>query len=232
MGRHSLEGAILLRDHSIRRKDFEFLQPHYFLLQRPFRNQSININHFLLPYSVGTVHRLEIFHWIPVMFHKNYLKTRKNKFKTKNNFFTVSAPVRLSPSPPTRVVSNKTSIVGSVLNLLTTACRCRGGTLPSSRKNDTAGRCWVSTRWTTSSMSRSWQKMRARCWVIGMSLPTPIPQSRSNCLAKFKLFKNSGFHNKILTWVQEVCSRDWCHLERTFAVLKCAWIFHTAGAVA
>lgn len=66
-------------------------------------------------------------------------------FQSCSTKMTVSAPVRLSPSPPTDVVSRSTSYDGSELNLFTMSCRRDASTDPSSRMYCTDGSSFCST---------------------------------------------------------------------------------------
>lgn len=52
---------------------------------------------------------------------------------------------------PTCVVSNNTSILGSLLNLVTMWWRADGGIVPSKRKYVTAGKCFLSKSFSTMS---------------------------------------------------------------------------------
>eukprot|EP00962_Isochrysis_galbana_P021382 scaffold6308_cov111-Isochrysis_galbana.AAC.2 len=85
-------------------------------------------------------------------------------FQSWSRKMTVSAEVRLSPSPPTLVVSSIRSMLGSELNLSTSAPRRPAGTRPSSRTCETDGRCGASKSCSTrSSIEDDCAKTSARC---------------------------------------------------------------------
>lgn len=54
--------------------------PHNFLFQRPSRDKSVNVDDFLLPDAMGTIHSLQVSHWIPIMLHEYDLKLMKMNF--------------------------------------------------------------------------------------------------------------------------------------------------------
>lgn len=55
----------------IERKCCDHHLPHNLLFKRTLRDQSIYIHHFLLSETVGTIHGLEILHWVPIMFDED-----------------------------------------------------------------------------------------------------------------------------------------------------------------
>ena len=57
--------------------------PHNFLLKRAFGDETIYVDHFLLPNPMCAVHGLEILHGVPIMLHKYHrIGTRKGQAKT------------------------------------------------------------------------------------------------------------------------------------------------------
>lgn len=81
------------------------------------------------------------------------------------------------------MVSRRTSILGSLLNLLTMCCLAKGGTAPSNRKYETSGKCRLSRSFSTmSNIAFSWQNINARCWLTESVSSTPMPQSSKSCL--------------------------------------------------
>ena len=131
----------------------ELLQAHDLLLYGGPRDHPVDVHHFLLSYSVGSVHCLQVLHWVPVMLNKDHLGGHSNHHTTTSEakgshqgtlslgdpentylFGTVSAPVRLRPNPPTLVERRSRSMLGSELNLETIVCLDAAGTDPSNRR--------------------------------------------------------------------------------------------------
>ena len=122
-------------------------------------------------------------------------------FQSCSTKMTVSAPVSVSPRPPTCVVSSRQSMLGSALNVCTTACRLFASVPPSSRMYVTAGMCCLKrSRSMMSNICFIWQKISTRCCenalVPASSVSTssdlvaspvapgasPMPQSTRSCL--------------------------------------------------
>eukprot|EP00967_Tisochrysis_lutea_P071406 scaffold94822_cov25-Tisochrysis_lutea.AAC.7 len=93
-------------------------------------------------------------------------------FQSWSRNTTVSADVRLRPSPPTLVVSNMRSMLGSELKLSTIAPRRAAGTRPSSFRYDTEGKCaFRRSSSTRSSIDEDCAKTSAR-WEASVAVPT------------------------------------------------------------
>ena len=60
----------------------ELLQAHDLLLYGGPRDHPVDVHHFLLSYSVGSVHCLQVLHWVPVMLNKDHLGGHSNHHTT------------------------------------------------------------------------------------------------------------------------------------------------------
>ena len=124
-------------------------------------------------------------------------------FQSCSTKITVSAPVKVNPNPPTWVVSNKQSMLGSALNVWTMACRLLASIPPSSRIYETKG-IWALNKSVSMMFNICfiWQKMRTLCcendpllsvpvsinslfWDSALTLVAePMPQSSKICLCQ------------------------------------------------
>ena len=123
-------------------------------------------------------------------------------FQSCSTNITVSAPVSVNPRPPTCVVNNNTSILGSELHVCTMAWRFTESVEPSSRMYVTEGMCFLKRSVSMISIIwRIWQKTRTRCCEMTLEeaspsvsissllvssaaeVLVPMPQSFSICLS-------------------------------------------------
>ena len=99
-------------------------------------------------------------------------------FQSCSTKMTVSAPVSVRPSPPTCVVSRRQSMLGSALNVCTTACRLFASVAPSRRMYVTDGMCCLNRSVSMmSSICFIWQKISTRCCE---NAPVPVSSASTS----------------------------------------------------
>jgi len=119
---HAVHCRVIGIDDGITRCYFLLLYFHYLLFNGVFYDESINIKNFLLTDSMRPVHGLQISERIMVVLEENdsicsYIKKERSWYQRAEWAYKIlgrgGLPVKLSPRPPTRVVSNITLMLGS-----------------------------------------------------------------------------------------------------------------------